>query len=291
MADSEPVLEREPSGRGWRPSSLLVASGGVHLAAFSGLAIQPHLWPWVASSLIANHALLAGAGLTPRCAWLGPNLNRLQSDLSKGQVALTFDDGPHPVVTPAVLELLAQSDARATFFLIGRQAEQHPELVREIVRQGHQVENHTYDHPLHFALLGRRSQAEQIDRAQELLTGLAGTPPAFVRTPAGFRNLWLDQLLHQRGLRLASWTRRGLDTADHNADRVSRRLLKKLAGGDILLLHDRHAAASRAGRPMVLEVLPRVLDALASAKLSARPLPRDHSPAVDAPAATLAADD
>lgn len=292
MGDSEPILERGPAGRGWRPSSLLVASGGVHVGALAGLALQPHLWPWLASSLVANHALLAGAGLTPRCGWLGPNLTRLERNRSHRSVALTFDDGPHPEITPAVLDLLSQAGARASFFLIGVRAQRYPDLVREIVRRGHRVENHTYEHPLHFALLGPRAQADQIDRAQELLSELAGTPPAFLRAPAGLRNLWLDRLLFQRGLRLASWTRRGFDTADRNVARVGRRLLRHLNVGDILLLHDGHAAASRrAGRPMVLEVLPRILETLAHRGLSGCALPREGAAEVAMHAATLTDDE
>jgi len=273
MSEPERAAASRPRSNGWRPSALLATSGGVHLAALATLAAAPRLWPWVAGTLATDYALIIASGLLPRCTWLGANLTHLPNGAGRDAVALTFDDGPDPEVTPRVLELLDAAGARASFFLIGERAARHPELVREIVARGHRVENHTYDHPLHFSLLGPRSQARQIDRAQELLTDLAGQAPRFLRAPAGLRNLWLDPLLHRRGLRLASWTRRGLDTADHDPRRVTRRLLNDLRPGDILLLHDGHAARTGGGRPMVTEVLPALLEAMGRNGWSGRPLP------------------
>lgn len=270
---NEPVTAPHETGGRWRPSPLLTLSGVLHLVALTALALRPPLWPWVVGVLAADNALIVACGLWPRCAWLGSNLTHLEPGQAANSVALTFDDGPHPEVTPEVLDLLDRTGARASFFLIGERAERHPDLVREIVARGHRVENHTYSHPLHFSILGPGAQARQIDRAQALLADLAGRPPAFVRAPAGLRNLWLDPLLQRRGLRLASWTRRGLDTADHDAGRVTRRLLRGLRPGDILLLHDGHAARTAGGRPMVLEVLPRLLEALDHNGWTGRALP------------------
>jgi peptidoglycan/xylan/chitin deacetylase (PgdA/CDA1 family) len=279
MSEPNPVTLPSGPASGWRPSALLTASAGIHLVALTALIVKPHLWPWLVALMLADQGLIAAAGLWPRSRLLGANLTRLRAEEAADTVALTFDDGPDPAVTPRVLDLLDRTGARASFFLIGERARRHPDLVREIVTRGHRVENHTYSHPLKFSLFGPRAQARQIDRAQELLTDLAGQPPAFVRAPAGLRNVWLDPLLQRRGLRLASWTRRGLDTADHDADRVTRRLLHRLRPGDILLLHDGHAARGPDGEPMVLEVLPRLLDALEDRGWHGRPLPR--SPATD----------
>jgi peptidoglycan/xylan/chitin deacetylase (PgdA/CDA1 family) len=99
-------------------------------------------------------------------------------------VALTFDDGPDPVFTPRILEILAQSGARATFFIIGRQAERHPEIVRAIANAGHEVGNHTYRHrPLW--LLPPRQTREEIDRGARVLTAILGQPPRYFRPPWG----------------------------------------------------------------------------------------------------------
>lgn len=265
--------DRPPAS--WKPPLLLRCTVGAHAAAAIGVALAPSAWPWIGGALLANHALVCGAVISPRSRLLGPNLSRLPAD-RQDQVALTFDDGPDPRVTPRVLDLLAAYDARATFFCIGRRAEEHPELIREIVARGHRVENHSYRHTKVFAFLGPRSQADEVDRAQDVLQELAGRRPTFFRAPAGFRNVWLDRILARRGLRLASWTRRGYDTADRRPARVARRLVRGLATGDVLLLHDGSGARDSNGRPVALGALPRILEEIAArgygtAFLSAEP--------------------
>jgi peptidoglycan/xylan/chitin deacetylase (PgdA/CDA1 family) len=103
----------------------------------------------------------------------------------------------------------------------------------------------------------------EISRAQDSIVEVTGSRPEFFRAPAGLRNPFLDPVLAQLKLRLASWTRRGFDTVDGNAQSVYRRLANPLRGGDILLLHDGNAARGGAGTPVILEVLPRLLDAMA----------------------------
>jgi peptidoglycan/xylan/chitin deacetylase (PgdA/CDA1 family) len=211
---------------------------------------------------------LAAAGLWPRSQLLGPNLIRLpvQSGVSAG-VAITIDDGPDPAVTPQVLSQLAEHHAQATFFCVGERVEQHADLAREIVSRGHCVENHSQRHRHSFSLMGPRLMSEEISRAQDSILKATGSSPLFFRAPAGLRNPFLDPILNRLQLRLASWTRRGFDTVNANADAVYRRLAGPLQGGDILLLHDGNAARSRSGRPVILEVLPRLLDALAALQL------------------------
>nr|XP_061800910.1 chitooligosaccharide deacetylase-like [Nerophis lumbriciformis] len=186
---------------------------------------------------------------------------------------MTFDDGPDPDVTPAVLELLEEHGARASFFLIGERAERYPELVAEIVRRGHQVENHTQHHHYHFAFLGLRRLGTEIDRSQDVLGRLAGRSPKYFRAPAGIRSPLLEPQLARRGLRLASWTRRAFDTVERNPQKVVRRLLRGLRDGDVLLLHDGSAARDSEGRAVVLGALPTVLEELAARGLRAVPLP------------------
>jgi peptidoglycan/xylan/chitin deacetylase (PgdA/CDA1 family) len=107
----------------------------------------------------------------------------------------------------------------------------------------------------------------EISRAQDSITRVTGSTPLFFRAPAGLRNPFLDPILVRLQLRLASWTRRGFDTVHRNADAVYRRLVHPLHGGDILLLHDGNAARARSGRPVIVEVLPRLLDILAERRL------------------------
>jgi peptidoglycan/xylan/chitin deacetylase (PgdA/CDA1 family) len=164
--------------------------------------------------------------------------------------------------------MLDRFHARASFFCIGAKAQRHPELCREIVRRGHAVENHGQHHYHHFATFGPRRMAREIASAQDSLAAITGQRPHFVRPTAGLRNPFLEPILARHGLHLASWTRRGFDTRNRDADDVTRRLTRDLAAGDILLLHDGNAARTSNGQPVILAVLPRLLEAAAAAGLT-----------------------
>jgi len=253
----------------WRPSPLVGVSLGLHVGAIATLIARPSAWPWVVGALVADHAVLTGASLVPRSRLLGPNWTRLPAAAaSRRQVAITIDDGPDPQVTPRVLALLEEHRVRATFFCIGERVRIYAELAREIARRGHAIENHSHRHVHYFSLLGPRGMTVEIERAQDTIGIVTGQRPAFFRAPAGFRNPFLDPVLNRLSLRLASWTRRGFDTVNASADAVLGKLTSGLRGGDILLLHDGNAARSRAGSPIVLEVLPRLLEAVAAADLT-----------------------
>jgi len=254
--------------RRWSPSTLLRGSALVHVGAALGVAAWPASWPLALGLVVANQALLLLAGLLPRCRWLGPNLTRLPAFAAeRGEVALTFDDGPDPAITPRVLDLLEDAGARATFFCVGQALARQPELAREMVRRGHLIENHTASHPLAFSAYGWRRMAAEIADGQRLIEQTTGRTPRFFRAVAGLRNPLLDPLLARQGLRLTAWTRRGYDACCRDPERVLRRLTHRLAAGDILLLHDGHAARTAQGEPVVLAVLPRLL-----AELKARGL-------------------
>jgi len=253
----------------WRPTRTVAASMVLHAAAFVAVIAGPPetVW-WALAAVAADHGFMGVLGLWPRSTWLGPNLTRLpQAAAARGEIALTFDDGPDPEVTPRVLDLLDAHGARATFFCIAERAIAAPELVREIVRRGHLVENHSRGHRATFPMLGLGGIRREIASAQASLTDITGHAPRFFRPPAGLRNPLLDPVLHDLGLKLVSWTRRGYDTNRSNADEVGQLLLRRLAAGDILLMHDGHSARTEKGVPVVLEVLPRVLAAARAAGL------------------------
>jgi peptidoglycan/xylan/chitin deacetylase (PgdA/CDA1 family) len=238
------------------------------MGAATAMLARPGTWPWAVGALAANHLGLAAAGLWPRSRLLGPNWTRLpeRSGVASG-VAITIDDGPDPAVTPQVLAQLAEHGAHATFFCVGVHVERYPDLAREIVGRGHDIENHSQRHRHNFSLLGPAAMAAEIARAQDGILRVTGSSPRFFRAPAGLRNPFLDPVLTRLQLDLVSWTRRGFDTVNTNADAVYRRLANPLRDGDILLLHDGNAARSRGGAPVILEVLPRLLDALAAKQL------------------------
>jgi peptidoglycan-N-acetylglucosamine deacetylase len=245
----------------WRAPPLLLVSGAVHISAVAALIARPRAWPWALGALVANHIALAAAGLWPRSHFLGSNWTRLPARGGfKSSVAITIDDGPDPEVTPKVLDQLDAHRARATFFCIGERVLRYPDLAQEIVRRGHAIENHSQRHRHNFSLLGPTAMKAEISRAQESILAVTGSAPLFFRAPAGLRNPFLNPILDRLGLQLASWTRRGFDTVSTDAQAVFRRLATPLQGGDILLLHDGHAAHAHSGVAVILEVLPRLLD-------------------------------
>ncbi|HQU14650.1 MAG: polysaccharide deacetylase family protein [Chromatiales bacterium 21-64-14] len=252
----------------WRATPLIRASLALHLLALVTVLWQPALWTWAAGAVFADHLLLTAAGLWPRSTLLGANIRCLpEGAAARGEVAITIDDGPDPAVTPAVLDLLDSYGARATFFCIGRRARAHPELARAIVERGHALENHTEHHRHNFVMLGPRAYTRELQAAQDSLTAIGGQRPQFFRAPAGLRNPFLGPVLARLNLRLTSWTRRGFDTREGVARHVLRRLLCGLRAGDILLLHDGHAARTTEGQPVILAVLPELLSALNRAGL------------------------
>ena len=259
---TQPVRQRPMS------SPIVSASACIHLGAAAAVLIQPRVWPWALGAVVANHGVLAAAGLWPRSRLLGPNWTRLPAASgARGDVAITIDDGPDPAVTPQVLAQLDEHRALATFFCVGERVERYAELAQEIVRRGHAVENHSQRHRHNFSLLGPGGMKAEIARAQDSILRATGSRPRFFRAPAGLRNPFLEPVLNALELRLASWTRRGFDTVNGNAETVYQRLAKSLRGGDILLLHDGHAARGTAGTPVILEVLPRLLETLHARQL------------------------
>jgi peptidoglycan-N-acetylglucosamine deacetylase len=249
----------------YRPTPLLLGSLALHAAGAAAVAADPRRWRTVAGLLVANHVALAAVSLWPRSQALGPNLLRLpEAAARRGEVALTFDDGPDPRVTPRVLDLLDRASMKATFFVIGRHARLYPEIAAEIARRGHRVENHTDTHPHLFACYPAGLLRREVEGAQGAIEVATGRRPRLFRAPAGLRNPLLEWVLHRAGLRLVAWTRRGFDAVDQDPAAIARRLLGGLAPGDVLLLHDGRASGRPGGNPVVLEALPRVLDALAA---------------------------
>lgn len=252
----------------WRPTPLIRVSIALHVVALVVLIAAPQWWHWALAAVLANHAVLALSGLLPRCRALGPNWTRLPAAAAaRRQIALTLDDGPDPEVTPQVLAILERHAAHATFFCIGDKAARHPELMRDIVRRGHRVENHSQHHYHYFAFLGLSGLTREIQAAQDTVTAITGRAPAFFRAPAGIRSPLLDPVLARLGLRLAAWTRRGFDTRVSDPALVMRRLLRDMKPGAILLLHDGNCARTAAGVPVVVAVLPALLEAAAAAGL------------------------
>lgn len=164
---------------------------------------------------------------------------------------LTFDDGPHPEHTGALLDLLAEHGARATFFVIGQHAERHPELMRRIVAEGHALGNHSWSHP-QFETLGLAAQREEIARTEALLRGYDGRARHDFRPPRGVlpRPMLLDCI--RAGRRIAYWSYDSLDYARPPVQRlVDTAQRHPLRAGDIVLMHDDYGVAADMLRTML----------------------------------------
>jgi peptidoglycan/xylan/chitin deacetylase (PgdA/CDA1 family) len=246
--------------RQWYPAPAIQATAALHVGGALALALPSTDWRWVVGALLANHGLIFAATLAPRSQVLGPNVVRLPAaSAARREVALTFDDGPDPEVTPRVLDILERHGAVGNFFCIGERAAAHPALMREIVARGHAVESHSHVHSLAFACFGPRRLRREVRTAQEAIHDAAGVAPVFFRAPYGPRSPMLDLVLAREGLTYVSWKWRGYDSVDSDPERVFRRLADPLRAGDVLLLHDGSTAARRRFEPTVLRALPRLL--------------------------------
>jgi len=252
---------KSSAGYPWKPAPAIRMSMLLHAAAAASLIVVPGSWPWAVGAVLANHLLLTLAVFWPRGRILGANLTRLPAAaVARREICLTFDDGPDPVVTPQVLDLLDRHQAKATFFCVGEKVAAHPGIVRDIERRGHGIENHSARHSAAFALYGPLRLKRELEAAQGTIARIAGRAPRYFRAPMGLRSPLLDPVLARCGLRYVSWTRRGFDMLHRDPESVLRRLSRSLAAGDILLMHDSARAPARDGTPVALAVLPELLN-------------------------------
>lgn len=185
------------------------------------------------------------------------------------KVALTFDDGPDPVHTPKVLDLLGDAGVRATFFVVGKRAECAAELVREMVTRGHEVENHSWSHP-NLWLRGPRATEQEILRGHQLVTSLTGREPRFFRPPWGMVNLAVFPTLRRLGVRCVLWSIQPEALRPVPPQDLAVRVVRGVRPGAIVDLHDAEGVRGAPGR--LLEALPPMLEGLHAAGYRCVPL-------------------
>ncbi|MBI2259135.1 MAG: polysaccharide deacetylase family protein [Flavobacteriia bacterium] len=159
------------------------------------------------------------------------------SSLSKNYLYLTFDDGPHPIVTPKLLQILKQEGVKASFFVIGEKVEKYPELVKEIDFNGHSIGNHTYSHSNFIATFSTSKLKEDILKTKKLLETILGKKNELFRVPVGISNPRFGKVLNDLKLKSIGWSFRTFDTKKE-PDFLAKRLNKQLNGGEIILFHD-----------------------------------------------------
>lgn len=184
-------------------------------------------------------------------------------------VVLTFDDGPHPEGTPAILAQLAQRHARATFFLVGEQVRLYPDVARAVVEAGHEVAVHGDRHTL---LLRRRASAvaDDYDRAFTTIVEATDVEPTLYRPPYGVFSASALREVRRRAWRPLLWSRWGRDWERGAIPaRIAARASRRLGAGDVVLLHDSDAYSSEGSWSRTAAALPMVLDAIGALGLSA----------------------
>ncbi len=227
-------MKRVTDTPGWRErlSPAHVAGGTAYAAAALVGWISP---AWAAAPLGLFLLACLAAPFLPRAGFFLPVVSH--GPRTRREVALTFDDGPDPEVTPRLLELLARRGAPATFFVAGRRAEACPSVIRDILGGGHTLGNHSYRHDPALMLRSRARLRGEIERVQALLAGFGVRPLAF-RPPVGVTNPRLGVVLRELGLICVTFSCRAGDFGNRRIGGLAKKILSRVRPGAIVLLHD-----------------------------------------------------
>lgn len=188
--------------------------------------------------------IVVGLGVGfPQLSLFGPFICR--GNTAHLRVALTFDDGPDPRSTPALLDLLHDENVSAAFFCVGARVRAEPGLARRIVNEGHLLGNHSFAHSNFTNFFGTARLLAELDQTQAAIREAAGVTPSCFRPPMGLSNPRIFNAARKRGLKVVGWSARGLDTVTEDSARVVDRMMRHAGPGGILLLHDGGIPAER----------------------------------------------
>lgn len=174
-------------------------------------------------------------------------------DGERKYIALTFDDGPNPLTTPLLLDVLAEYGAKATFFTLGQRAENNTAIISRMAEEGHAVASHTYDHQ-QLTKLHADSVRSEIEGTNEILTGITGLPVTMIRPPYGSKDDTVKQICEENGMSIILWNIDPEDWKDKDAELVASRIIEKVQAGDIILLHDIYSTSVDAAEIVVREL-------------------------------------
>lgn len=241
------------------PARLLfyfATAGGIAMSIYSLVRELPP--PWIAFTAFHTYLAICILGVIFSRFSMFADVITMGPKDARG-VALTFDDGPDPQSTPQILDLLDEADAKATFFVIGRKAEEHPELLAEISERGHAVGVHSYAHARLFSLYPPGRIRRDLQRAIDVLQGITGARPTLFRAPIGHISPSMAKVVRDLELDVVGWSVRGVDGWSGAKPKVvAGKIIRKLDDGAIVMLHD----ASEKGDfvPASVKALPEILD-------------------------------
>jgi len=159
-------------------------------------------------------------------------------NINQNWVSITFDDGPNSDFTPKVLQLLKQFSVKATFFCVGKQVEKHPEILKQIISEGHSVGNHTYTHSKSFGFFTLERIKVELQKTKSVVKDLTGFEMNLYRPAFAVTNPMIEQAVKDLNLKSIGWSVRSLDTTSRSEKLTLKRITSKVAKGDIILLHD-----------------------------------------------------
>jgi peptidoglycan/xylan/chitin deacetylase (PgdA/CDA1 family) len=177
-------------------------------------------------------------------------------------IALTFDDGPNPTYTPQVLKILNDHQVKATFFLIGQQAQAYPELVQQIKTLGHGLGNHSFSHPFNLSYLSRDKMRQEITATQQVLFSITGEAPRLFRPPLGWVSRELEAVCHDLSLPIINGSIKAGDVSLPGREYIISAVLDWVRAGDIIILHDGGGFGFFRDRTQTLQALPVILETL-----------------------------
>ncbi len=156
---------------------------------------------------------------------------------STNKILFTFDDGPHPTLTPIILDILKEHNIHAIFFVIGKNALENPDIIKRIIAEGHQIGIHTYSHSAHFPLLKTAEIEKELQSTQEVIKGITQTTTYLFRPPFGVTNPNIARAVNKLKLQTIGWSIRSLDTS-LSVEKAYNRVIKQLHNNAIILFHD-----------------------------------------------------
>lgn len=245
-----------------RADKVLLAGGAAVLGSTALLTATPLAFGASAAFL----AVLTDGIFRPSSSVLYPTISH--GPRNRPRVALTFDDGPDPEVTPSILDTLAVAGARATFFVIGRHLEKHRDIGARALREGHELGNHSWMHSYLQNFYRTDQQKSDVARSTRLIQELSGShAEPLYRAPIGLKSPPLARVAHARKLKVVAWSLHSRDTLSRDADATARRVLSRIGPGDIVLMHDGHERDGR-HRHLAAAALPLILRGLRERGLS-----------------------
>jgi peptidoglycan/xylan/chitin deacetylase (PgdA/CDA1 family) len=230
-------------------------------AALTAMWTLPGGWAALAISGIALAAIafLTYAIVHPSSQFFAPVVARLTT--TEPLVALTFDDGPDPVFTPRILDVLAAHQVHASFFVLGERAAQYPEIVKRMHAEGHTVGTHTQHHQIRFHFGSPAFVQKEIEDAIAVVAGILPASPTLFRPPQGLRTpLFGSGWKRTRGLTCVTWSVRGLDAFPTTAAKIVARIAPSLVPGAIVTLHDGTGLGGGTDRAATVSALGTLLD-------------------------------